>query len=678
MAERFNTSSPLSSSPGARASLDRAVFPWASPSASLRASHRQSQTSLHSIAAPTSASAAASWDPRVIVSPAPGFQGSMSRQTTGGISAFQQDSTRQWNFIGFEWAIRDVARLREFVEGPSPDPASPQTQQQQEDFEVLRNSPIINNRFKLEVAPINVLEETQDLETKPPRLALYLTSLLMETEIAHEMPTTVMVAIKCPGQHGAARPEWFWEQWTDWVFRQESEVWECPLPSVSSLLENERIRQGDSFVLCIQINSPIGPLYPQHPHFSYVNKDLLDGIEASLDNPNTGDVVFVCLERFPADGHSSPISDVPPHSRRSSSSASTSSPYPPRLTARKRIIYAHSDILIRRSEYFATMLQSDFAETSGGSTNDRKFWRVIVEETDFQTMYWVLKYLYASYCTFKENDDPRAAVEGVGSGMSVKWLHSHGGEWDWKVLPRALAGDDHVSIASGESAVSGGEAALSKEVAPFHSAVPSNPTRSATTNRANPLTPSKPTSSVHSNQRSTTQGAVRKGTSHGELSLAEATSSREAKAPTLPISIPAAKFSPQSHYPLSPRSQRNAPSSMPTADPHPHPTPCPAAASALSIYQAAHRYNMPQLANLALEHIMNTVTPDSSLGYLLATSVWDDLRALVEDYVVQQWDEVSNSSEFERCLEEISAGEWGPEGGKVLTRLFRRLRSPIA
>lgn len=54
------------------------------------------------------------------------------------------------------------------------------------------------------------------------------------------------------------------------------------------------------------------------------------------------------------------------------------------------------------------------------------------------------------------------------------------------------------------------------------------------------------------------------------------------------------------------------------------------------------------------------------------------MKLASQDYVVQQWDEVSNSSEFERCLEEISAGEWGPEGGKVLTRLFRRLRSPIA
>jgi len=85
---------------------------------------------------------------------------------------------------------------------------------------------------------------------------------------------------------------------------------------------------------------------------------------------------------------------------------------------------------------------------------------------------------------------------------------------------------------------------------------------------------------------------------------------------------------------------------------------------------------MPALATLALEHMMNTITPQSSFALLLATSVWDELRMLVEDYVVDKWEEVSVSDEFEQCCQEVAAGEWGSDGGKTLMSIFRRLRSP--
>jgi hypothetical protein len=48
----------------------------------------------------------------------------------------------------------------------------------------------------------------------------------------------------------------------------------------------------------------------------------------------------------------------------------------------------------------------------------------------------------------------------------------------------------------------------------------------------------------------------------------------------------------------------------------------------------------------------------------------------LQDYVVEHWTEVSASQEFEQCCQEIASGEWGVQGGKTLTGLFRRLRSP--
>ena len=66
---------------------------------------------------------------------------------------------------------------------------------------------------------------------------------------------------------------------------------------------------------------------------------------------------------------------------------------------------------------------------------------------------------------------------------------------------------------------------------------------------------------------------------------------------------------------------------------------------------------MPGLAALALEHIMSTITPKSSFPLLLASAVWDELHGLVEDFVVERWDEVSASEEFDRCCQEVAAGE---------------------
>lgn len=76
------------------------------------------------------------------------------------------------------------------------------------------------------------------------------------------------------------------------------------------------------------------------------------------------------------------------------------------------------------------------------------------------------------------------------------------------------------------------------------------------------------------------------------------------------------------------------------------------------MYHVAHRYAMPALATLALDHMLSTLTPESSFALLLASSVWEDLRGLVEDYIVDKWEEVSVTEEFERCCQEVAAGEY--------------------
>jgi hypothetical protein len=275
------------------------------------------------------------------------------------------------------------------------------------------------------------------------------------------------------------------------------------------------------------------------------------------------------------------------------------------------------------------MLASSFAETKL-VPGDRKLYTVVVEEADFETIYWLLKYVYANWCLFRENDDPRMAVEGIGAGWSARWLNARGGEWDWKTFTKLPSDDSTVASAtSAESIVkeTNTPAAVKSKIFETDISSTTSPTRSSPqAQRTAPKTASNPAST----SRQTLSTARRP-------SVPVANSSTIVPPPTggvsrtkpLPLSVGSAAYS-SHHYPISPRTQRHPSAVLSTADPHLHPTPAPGPASALSVYQVAHRYAMPALAALAESHLMSTITPQSSFALLLATSVWDELRALVE------------------------------------------------
>lgn len=321
----------------------------------------------------------------------------------------------------------------------------------------------------------------------------------------------------------------------------------------------------------------------------------------------------------------------------SPSTSGTNSPFSNYATGRKRIIYAHSDILIHRSEYFATMLSSSFSENAAVTNGERKVYNVVVEEADFETIYWLLKYCYANWLLFKQNDDPRVAVEGVGAGWSVKWLTDLRAEWDWKTFHKGGSGDD---VGDSRSATSGESLGVSSAVSHSKSAKSDNYHTNHISTTAVPIgppanSPSKstmPSSSVarHVPSHSGRRTSIPNTSNSVTLSVAGGSSNISRTKPSVPsIPRPNAFASSSSHYPVSPRSSQQR-TITPTPDPHPHPTPTPGPASALSIYQTAHRYAMPNLAALALEHIMSTITPQSSFALLLATSLWDELHNLIE------------------------------------------------
>jgi hypothetical protein len=84
------------------------------------------------------------------------------------------------------------------------------------------------------------------------------------------------------------------------------------------------------------------------------------------------------------------------------------------------------------------MLSSSFSENANSiRPGERKVYTVVLEEADFVTVYWLLKWIYANWLTFRSEDDPRLAIEGIGAGWSAKWLNTSGkGEWEWKKFTR--------------------------------------------------------------------------------------------------------------------------------------------------------------------------------------------------------------------------------------------------
>lgn len=293
------------------------------------------------------------------------------------------------------------------------------------------------------------------------------------------------------------------------------------------------------------------------------------------------------------------------------------------------------------------MLASSFSENAPGLVpGDRKIYVIIVEEADFETIYWLLKWVYGNWLLFKELDDPRVAVDGVGKGWSTRWLNARGGEWDWKTFRKTSTNDgsnagtrdDSRSVASVESRRSS-EADRTTEVKGKQSSQNST-TPTASSARAPPV--SKALSASKNSAAASTSTARQENNTAGPRRFTPTTtpnastlsmSSSHPSSQPVPITLSTSNSPVSSHYPISPRTQRPHPSSGANAvDPHPHPTPPPNPASALSMYQVAHRYAMPGLASLALEHIMSTITPQSSFPLLLATSLWDELRLLVEVY----------------------------------------------
>jgi len=138
-------------------------------------------------------------------------------------------------------------------------------------------------------------------------------------------------------------------------------------------LEKKEVEMADEFSLCIQIGSPArnGPGFGL-PDQLILPQSVIEGLKGLVDSP-TGDVRFVCLEH------------VPVSSEGEDGKAQTMS--------RKRVLYAHSDVLKARGDYFKDLLTGGFAESEVARRAETRYTTILVDDAGFDTVYWMLRYV---------------------------------------------------------------------------------------------------------------------------------------------------------------------------------------------------------------------------------------------------------------------------------------------
>lgn len=214
-------------------------------------------------------------------------------------------------------------------------------------------------------------------------LSLYIAALSLDsgpTEIRY--PASLFVGIRPIYNHAdwPAGSSYYWTTSTEWEFTPHNEFWEVQLPKMSHLLSDPRLRDQDGFTLCIEIATPeaIGPAFSR-PDKIEVDSALINGLRSLVDS-TTGDVAFMCLEHdCPCTPTSEGDEEVAEETAR------------PLTVSRKRVIYAHSEILKSASDFFHALLTGEFEEAGRARRGEARHTPIMVDDADFKAVYWVLR-----------------------------------------------------------------------------------------------------------------------------------------------------------------------------------------------------------------------------------------------------------------------------------------------
>ncbi|KAJ1018544.1 hypothetical protein NDA16_004826 [Ustilago loliicola] len=550
------------------------------------------------------------------------------------------------------------------------------------------------------------------------------------------------------GRRGAENGGWLWRRFYDYTFQKEADLFTChDLPSVSEMLEDVSIARDDAVALTIQLGLGPGhtrgssgqlddtastrmPIEIDGHHL--VPRAVLNSLQGLLDDANTGDVRILVRERgvllpgasdcasMSDDGHvaASPEENsgrvVPypvgsscpvPSQDATTEALSPIEDDPDRIFVRDRVLWAHASVLKSRSDYFATMLGSDFSEgisrSYGAEANSgfaaRNVRTLRIPDADFVTTYWFLRYLYTEDIQFADKEDVRSATldedwakgsdlghltTGSLSGDAGLRAPQHDLLIDWTPISQ-LEDFDDFGMECNEAAQTSMSFSMTRGQ-PSSSPVDHN-------SYVPLVSPSNATTSGSLRQRSSATGfgaaisaSIHAGSRGSTLS--------PPASPSGAVTTPAPATGAAGKHHTNDESSRGGSSGARrtlsnasvdarppagTHDPHEHPCSDPGPASALSIFKLAHRYHMQDLSRLASLHMVATLTPQSAFPMLLATSMYTELHTRIKTYVYQHWHLVSHTEEFERCCDEVSVGMWGANAGKTMRAFVKSLVSPL-
>jgi hypothetical protein len=208
----------------------------------------------------------------------------------------------------------------------------------------------------------------------PGTLSIYVATLMLDSHPDYTYSSSIFIGIKPTSTntgHKYATSDWIWTNSAEWEFSKESEFFEAELPRLSGLLGNKEIEAIDEFALCIQIdNSPKGQIAFNIPDRVVMPQSMVEGLRSMVDSI-TGDVRFICLEH----------ANVPIEGEEGKT----------QIVSRKRVLYAHSNILKARGEYFKDLLMCGFAESEMSKKGDARYITILVDDAGFDTVYWMLR-----------------------------------------------------------------------------------------------------------------------------------------------------------------------------------------------------------------------------------------------------------------------------------------------
>ncbi|KAI3489887.1 hypothetical protein L1887_45980 [Cichorium endivia] len=363
-----------------------------------------------------------------------------------------QPTFEETTTISFTWTIRDLHLLREEVEhSPPPSEGGRSVSAGAGKSDIWTNPPVFGDgKWKLEL--VRTTRSLASPSHEPPRtphhtrpsasvdstdatsspttasasitiLSVYLTALVLDYTHANvEIPACIMLGLR-----PVRAP----------VGRRGETAAGC------GMLQDDPVARQDAIALTIQLGLGPGhvrelegllghgavarvPVEVEGHHL--VPRAMLTSLHGLLDDANTGDVRIIVRERgvrLPQPDKDAATSD---DEETSSVRSARIVPFPigsahpaqaqgeaegeEQMYVRDRVLWAHASVLRSRSDYFGTMLGSEFSEGIGHvyGSGARRVRTLRIPDADFATAYWFLRYLYTDEVEFAPNEDVRSAV----------------------------------------------------------------------------------------------------------------------------------------------------------------------------------------------------------------------------------------------------------------------------